>query len=55
MDDYGSGFGVTAEPTQQLVDFCAEDSWVSCPAVVPFSESYPNCSQHCHTEVGYAI
>lgn len=28
MDDYGSGFGVTAEPSQQIVDLGDKDSWV---------------------------
>eukprot|EP00892_Ulva_mutabilis_P009741 jgi/Ulvmu1/7139/UM034_0045.1 len=27
-DDYGSGFGVIAEPSQQIIDITAEDSWV---------------------------
>lgn len=27
-DDYSAGFGVVAEPTQQVVDITTEDSWV---------------------------
>ena len=53
MDDYGSGFGVTAEPTQQLVDLGDKDSWVSCPAVVPFHESYLNNLHHAQDKVVY--
>lgn len=28
MDDYSSGFGVIAEPSQQLIDLDSNDSWV---------------------------
>lgn len=36
-DDYSSGFGVIAEPSQQLVDLDSNDTWVRilhfyCPA-----------------------
>lgn len=33
-DDYGSGFGVIAEPSQQIIDITAEDSWVCAPPSV---------------------
>jgi hypothetical protein len=43
MDDYSSGFGVIAEPSQQLVQLDANDSWVR-----PIASSTPVtlCSSH---------